>query len=251
VKFTPEGGQVDLDARLLEEKNGFCTIQVKVSDTGIGVKPEQQVLLFRPFQQVDSVITRKFEGTGLGLAISKRIVEMMDGKIWVKSESGKGSVFSFTVRLKRCEGEKTETPDENARVDADGLYSGRHVLLVEDMEINREIVIALLEPTLLEIDCAENGFEAVRVFSEEPEKYDLIFMDLQMPEMDGFEATRRIRALNCPNAKTIPIVAMTANVFREDIEKCLNAGMSNHVGKPLVIDEIMDKLYLYLSRPNN
>jgi len=251
VKFTPEGGQIDFDARLLEEKNGFCTIQVEVRDTGIGIKPEQQVLLFRPFQQVDSDAARKFGGTGLGLAISKRIVEMMDGKIWVNSEQGKGSAFAFMVRLKRGEGEKAETRDDSARPDAAGLYKGRRVLLVEDMEINREIVIALLEPTLLEIDCAENGIEAVRVFSEAPGKYDLIFMDVQMPEMDGYEATRRIRALDCPNAKTIPIVAMTANVFREDIEKCLDAGMNSHVGKPLVIDEIMDKLYMYLSRSNN
>jgi signal transduction histidine kinase len=249
VKFTPEGGHIGLDARLLEEENGVCTIQVEVSDTGIGIKPEQQALLFRPFQQVDSVAARKFEGTGLGLAISKRIVEMMDGRIGVSSEPEKGSIFTFTVRLQRGEGEITETPEE--RHDTTGLYKGRRVLLVEDMEINREIVIALLEPTQLEIDCAENGIDAVRVFSAAPEKYDLIFMDVQMPEMDGYEATRRIRALDFPNAKTIPIVAMTANVFREDVEKCLDAGMSGHVGKPLVIDEIMEKLYMYLSRPNN
>jgi len=246
VKFTPEGGHIDLDARLLENENDVCTLQVAVTDTGIGIKPEQQALLFRPFQQVDSVAARKFEGTGLGLAISKRIVEMMGGKIGVKSELEKGSVFTFTVRLKRGEGGKTETPEE--RPDITGLFKGRHVLLVEDMEINREIVIALLEPTLLEIDCAENGIDAVRVFSTAPEKYDLIFMDVQMPEMDGYEATRRIRALDVPNAKTIPIVAMTANVFREDVEKCLEAGMTSHVGKPLAIDEIMDKLYKYLSR---
>jgi signal transduction histidine kinase/CheY-like chemotaxis protein len=245
VKLTPETGHIYLNARLLGEENGVYTIQVEVRDTGIGIKEEQQSLLFRPFQQVDSIMARKFEGTGLGLAISKRIVELMDGRIWVTSEPGKGSLFAFTVRMKRGKGEKTET-DENRQQDVTGLYKGRRVLLVEDMEINREIVIALLEPTLLEIDCAENGIEAVRIFGEAPQKYDLIFMDVQMPEMDGYEATRRIRALDCPNAKTIPIIAMTANVFREDIEKCLNAGMNDHVGKPLAIEEVLDRLYKYL-----
>ena len=253
VKFTPEGGQIYLNACLLEEENGFCTLQAEVRDTGIGIKAEQQNLLFRPFQQVDNIVARKFEGTGLGLAISKRIVELMGGKIWVSSEPGKGSVFTFTVRMKRGAGEKKETRNESRQQAADGLYKGRRVLLVEDMEINREIVIALLEPTLLEIDCAENGTEAVRIFSEAPDKYDLIFMDVQMPEMDGYEATRRIRAIEAqlenrkPNSrKRIPIIAMTANVFREDIEKCLEAGMSDHVGKPLAIEEVLDKLYIYL-----
>ncbi len=114
------------------------------------------------------------------------------------------------------------------------------------MDINREIVIGLLEPTQLEIDCAENGVEAVRMFTEAPDKYDLIFMDIQMPEMDGYEATQRIRALDVPRAKTVPIVAMTANVFREDVEKCLNAGMDGHVSKPVDFEEVLNRLYSYL-----
>jgi CheY-like chemotaxis protein len=122
------------------------------------------------------------------------------------------------------------------------VFKGRRVLLAEDVEINREIVLALLEPTGLEIDCAENGKEAVRMFSENPGFYDMIFMDLQMPEMDGFEATRRIRSFDHPKAQQIPIVAMTANVFREDVEKCLEAGMNDHVGKPLDMEEVLSKL---------
>jgi CheY-like chemotaxis protein len=129
-----------------------------------------------------------------------------------------------------------------------GLFAGRRILLAEDVEINREIVLALLEPTGLEIDCAENGTEAVRKFCEAPDKYDLIFMDVQMPEIDGYEATRRIRALEMPKAKSVPIIAMTANVFREDIEKCKEAGMNGHVGKPLDFDEVLDKLSGYLSK---
>jgi CheY-like chemotaxis protein len=120
------------------------------------------------------------------------------------------------------------------------------MLLVEDVDTNREIVLALLEPTKLEIDCAENGIEAVRKFSEAPDKYDMIFMDINMPEMDGYEATAVIRGLDVPQAKTVPIIAMTADVFREDIEKCLSAGMNDHVGKPLDFDNFLDKLRGYL-----
>jgi CheY-like chemotaxis protein len=127
-------------------------------------------------------------------------------------------------------------------------YKGKRILLAEDVEINQEIVNALLEPTELEIVCANNGKEALRLFSTAPENYDMIFMDVQMPEMDGFEATRSIRALeNIPKAKTIPIVAMTANVFREDVEKCLAAGMNDHVGKPIDFDELLDKLEKYIN----
>jgi CheY-like chemotaxis protein len=125
-------------------------------------------------------------------------------------------------------------------------YEGQHILLVEDVEINREIVLTLLEPVHLQIDCAENGKEAVRMFSETPEKYDLILMDVQMPEMDGYEATRRIREFDNPGAKTIPILAMTANVFREDIEKCFESGMSGHIGKPLDMDEVFRMLRKHL-----
>jgi hemerythrin-like metal-binding protein len=125
-------------------------------------------------------------------------------------------------------------------------FAGRCVLLAEDVEINREIVLALLEPTALSIECAQNGEEAVRMFSETPDKYDMIFMDVQMPEMDGYEATRRIRALNTPKSRQIPIVAMTANVFREDIERALSSGMNDHVGKPLDFDNVLEKLRTYL-----
>jgi CheY-like chemotaxis protein len=131
---------------------------------------------------------------------------------------------------------------EEAQTDITGIFAGRRILLVEDVEINREILQALLEPTQLEIDCAINGAEAVHMFSEEPDRYDMIFMDIQMPIMDGYEATRRIRSLNIPQAKTVPIIAMTANVFREDIERCLAAGMNSHIGKPINIDDILSKL---------
>ena len=134
--------------------------------------------------------------------------------------------------------EKQETKNED--------FTGRRVLLAEDLEINQDIVKALLEPTHIEIVCAGNGLEAVEFFSESPEKYDIIFMDVQMPEMDGYAATRRIRSLDVPNARTIPIIAMTANVFREDVEQCLAAGMNDHIGKPIILDEVIRKLREFL-----
>jgi CheY-like chemotaxis protein len=135
---------------------------------------------------------------------------------------------------------------EEMKKDIKGIFEGRRILLVEDVDVNREIVQALLEPTGLKIDCAENGLVAVQMFLETPEIYDMILMDVQMPELDGYEATRRIRALDHPNAKTVKIIAMTANVFKEDIEKCLEAGMDNHLGKPLNFDEVLDRLRSYL-----
>ena len=398
VKFTPEEGSIILDADFIKEEKGVCTIQISVNDTGIGINAEQQKRLFNSFQQAESSTTRKYGGTGLGLSISKSIVEMMNGSIWVQSEPGKGSTFSFTIQAKcgtskekkgllsssvnwsnvrimvidddpdiltyfrdiaqgfeiSCEtaisGKEAlalveqkggfhiyfvdwKMPDmdgiqlaheiksrvsensvvimisaaelsyiteeakkagvdkflpkplfpsiiaetinecigmdkkqiEEAQDNISGIFTGRHILLVEDVEINREVVMALLEPTQLEIDCAENGTEAVRMYTEAPDKYDLIFMDIQMPEMDGYEATQRIRvvelerhtgknsAKSAPGSnnrkpyRQVPIIAMTANVFREDIEKCLNAGMNDHVGKPLDFEEVMKKLKSYLT----
>jgi len=379
IKFTPENGSITLAVRLAGKGNDICTLQVSVSDTGIGIAPEQQEKIFNSFEQAESSTTRKYGGTGLGLAISKNIVEKMGGNIWVQSEPGKGSVFTFTIQLRRgseeqhtllspdinisnvrimtvdddpdiltyfleivhsfgimCDiaisGEKAlQLIDQNggyhiyfidwkmpvmdglqlareikARVteqtiiimisalewssiadearaagvdkflskplfpssiaevineclgvdrrnaeksqssEIAGIFAGRRILLVEDVDINREIVQTLLEPTKIEIDCAENGVEAVRMFIDAPYKYDMIFMDIQMPEMDGYEATRRIRALDIPAAKAITIIAMTANVFKEDIEKCLEAGMNGHVGKPIDFDEVIAKLRSYL-----
>jgi len=266
VKFTPEEGSITLDANFMGEEKGVCTVQVSVTDTGIGISAEQQKRLFSSFQQAESSTTRKYGGTGLGLAISKSIVEMMGGRIWVQSEPAKGSTFAFVIQAQRGTA-INEYPDakgqqaENARMD-DMVFPGRRILLAEDMEINREIIMALLEPTQVEIECAENGTQAVRMFADAPDRYDLIFMDVQMPEMDGYEATRRIRAIEAElrsastastftsgetRGKGVPIIAMTANVFREDIEKCLEAGMDSHVGKPLNLDTVLEKLRTYLS----
>ena len=397
VKFTPERGVINLDAHYLKNKKGkegddtYCTIQIEVIDTGIGISPEQQARLFQSFTQADSDTSRNFGGTGLGLAISKSIVEMMGGKIWLESAYGKGSSFIFTIHVKPAEIQEQQGSDqqvnwgnlrilavdddsiilsyieeimrsfnvscdtaicgedalrlivqnghydiyfldwkmpgidgieltkqlkaiptthgnysvvlfsaeewgeiekeakqagvdkflskplfpsaiadiindcigldqkhhEKIQLDINGIFSGCCILLVDDIEINREIVVALLEPTLIQIDCAENGLQAVQMFGENPKKYELIFMDVQMPEMDGYEATHRIRKMEeeiftasmAPlneKPKGVPIIAMTANVFREDLQKCLDAGMNDHTGKPLEFAKVLDKLRTYL-----
>jgi signal transduction histidine kinase len=256
MKFTPEGGSIGLVAFLAKEENGICTIQVEVADTGIGISPEQQARLFSSFQQADSKISRRFGGAGLGLAISKRLVEMMGGSIWVKSKPGEGAVFTFTFQAKRVEESDTreENPDNPELKDC---FKGRCILLAEDVEINREIVISLLEDTGLEIDCTENGIEAFEKFRANPDRYDLIFMDIHMPEMDGYETTRRIRAFEHESSrgakgagpeKPVPIVAMTANVFRQDVEKCLEAGMNDHIGKPIDFNDVIARLRKYLPK---
>ena len=244
VKFTPENGNVSLNASFVSEKDGVCTIKISVSDTGIGISQEQQGRLFQSFQQAEVSTTRRYGGSGLGLTISKTIVEMMGGRIWIESELGKGSTFYFTAQMKINYGSQAEGKEDDLSVSYDitGMFKGKHILLAEDMEINREIVIALFEPTGLQIDQAQNGAEALQMFSENPDKYSAVLMDVQMPEMDGYEATRRIRQIDNPKAKTIPIIAMTANVFQEDVNRCLRAGMNGHVGKPLNFNEVLNKL---------
>ncbi|AEF81472.1 ATP-binding protein [Leadbettera azotonutricia] len=292
VKFTPESGTIKLDARLVSSAgrearspdgvHGIFTLQISVTDSGIGISAERQGRLFSSFEQAESGTSRKFGGTGLGLAISKQIVEMMGGSIRVESEPGKGAAFIFTVQMEAMPDNQERILNQGSDTTA-GLspaaaehsaelrarsesplpdnFTGYRILLAEDIEINREIVITLLEPTSIMIDCAENGAEALRIFSDNPEKYDIVFMDIQMPEMDGYEAARTIRAFEKERAaefaaqnpeqllkpvKPVPIIAMTANVFREDIEKCLAAGMNGHVGKPLDFEEVLGILRTYL-----
>jgi PAS domain S-box-containing protein len=253
IKFTRAGGSIALSVRYMGEEDGICTIRVTVTDTGIGIKPDQQKNLFRSFSQAESGASRSYGGSGLGLSISRNIVEMMGGKIWAESEVNRGSSFYFTIQAKIISfEERTINQDKEKQMQEEiEVYTGRRILLAEDIEINREIVLALLEPTNIEIDCAVNGAEAVRMYSEAPEKYDLVFMDLQMPEMDGYEATRRIRAFEEEKrilpSQGVPIIAMTANVFREDVDKCLEAGMNDHIGKPFELNNVMNKLYTYLS----
>ncbi|MDR2578664.1 MAG: response regulator [Chitinispirillales bacterium] len=257
VKFTHHGGKVGLAASMIDEVDGNCELRIEVSDSGIGISASQQERLFNEFEQAESGTSREYGGTGLGLAISRRIIGLMDGKIWIESELGKGAKFIFTVKVKRGKtngdlpGKFTDRTDgiDNGNADSAGIFAGKKVLLAEDVEINREILITLLEDTGIFIDCAENGKEAVEMITASPEKYDIVLMDVQMPKMDGLEAARSIRALPTLQNIKLPIVAMTANVFKNDIEACLEAGMDDHLGKPLDFDKVLEKLRKYLAVP--
>lgn len=379
IKFTPTEGTVILNLNVLNDESEDYTICFDIVDTGIGISDEQKSRLFTSFEQADKDISRKYGGTGLGLTISKRIIEMMNGTIWVESEEGKGSKFAFTIKAKlgvqarigtlphtinwtnikvlavddepyileffkelanasgfECDvysnAEEVYSVIENASKHYDILfidwkmpgmngieltkyikqqktghavvimisttewdqiedtarragvdhfiakplftstivdcinlclgssnkhdyvvpehehdnYSTKCILIAEDIDINREIVSAILEPTKIKIEFAENGVEVVKYFSQNSTNYDMIFMDIHMPKLNGYEATKQIRNLDVANAKTIPIVAMTANVFKEDVEKCLASGMDGHVGKPLNYSEIINKFKQYL-----
>jgi len=257
AKFTPEDGEIGVKVSMAGEKDGICELCFEVSDSGIGISPEQQEKIFNIFEQAESGTTRKYGGTGLGLAISKRIVELMGGQISIDSDLGKGSRFIFTVKLLRDKndsfqqsgGENTSGFSSAARK---GEFAGRKLLLAEDIEINREILVSLLDETGLIIEIAENGREALEKIAADFNSFDLIFMDMQMPEMDGLEATKRIRTFEANMSKMgspvkrIPIIAMTANVFKDDIENCLAAGMDDHIGKPLDIDTVYEKLRKFL-----
>lgn len=166
------------------------------------------------------------------------------------SEPGSGSRFIFTINVAHGSGETGNAKDaktDDAPRDRD-CFQGLSLLLAEDIEINREIVMALLDGMGIDFTCVESGSQAVKAFAESPERYDLILMDIKMPEMDGYEATRRIRALNIPRAATVPIIAMTANVYREDIERARAAGMNDHVGKPLDVDELIGKMREHIAK---
>ena len=245
IKFTPEKGTVALNIEKINEIDDDIILRIEIADTGIGISQEQQEGIFASFAQADASISQKYGGTGLGLAISKRIVELMGGEIWIESELGKGSKFIFTLKTKKVE--LNESADAAQKDASEHRYdfTNYSVLIAEDIEINREIMSAVLEETGVLIEYAENGKAAVSMFSTNPKKYDLILMDVNMPEMDGHEATQRIRAFDSAEAKNIPIIAMTANVFKEDIDKCLASGMNDHTGKPINAKELFEKLDKY------
>ncbi len=254
-KFTEEHGNIQLVASMESTDQKSCTIKVSIRDNGIGMSAEQQSKLFNLFQQAEAGTSRKYGGSGLGLAISKRIVEMMGGEIWVESELGVGTCFYFTVKLLCSTATPVAAPAEQGTHDPSSLhqsddFSAYTILIVDDIEINIEIMIALLGSTGIKIDTATSGKDAVRKFRANPDRYALILMDMQMPEIDGLQATRMIREQPVLRAADIPIIAMTANVFREDIELCLQAGMNDHLGKPIDIQEVVSVLRKYLLEPH-
>ncbi len=242
AKFTLEG-RISLSISATPLPSGLLRLDCAVEDSGIGMSPEQQEALFKPFSQADSSTSRKFGGTGLGLSISKALVELMGGAISVSSTPGRGSVFSFYVELEQ-QSEPPKHLEEKTEDPAAQRYEGYKLLLVEDNAINQEIALALLSDLGAEVDVANNGEEAVKAFLQKD--YALILMDVRMPVMDGLEAARLIRSSAKRDAIAVPILAMTANAMREDREACREAGMNGHIAKPIDVNELMDALYQHL-----
>ncbi|MDR0963384.1 MAG: response regulator [Clostridium sp.] len=244
IKFTPDGGEISLRAIFGDNNPEIgCRIYIKISDTGIGISEDQQKNLFQAFEQADKDISRRFGGTGLGLALSKRIIEMMGGHINIQSKLGQGSTFLLDCQFGVLNSAPIPKPTEEKTAKVQD-YSGQIVLLAEDIEINREIVREVLIPTGITVLEAENGEQAIAMF--EKNQVDLILMDIQMPVIDGYEATRRIRQMPYKNATTVPIIAMTANVFQEDINLCMEAGMNEHIGKPIDFAQLLAVMKKYL-----
>ena len=239
VKFTDAPGSVTLTVEHLEEKAAdgsekTCVLRFRIKDTGIGMDPEYIPKIFDSFSQEDVTATNRYGGSGLGMAITKNFIDMMSGTIQVESQKGVGSEFTVTVPLGRSDRVYVPEAPKASLEEEVNILAGRRILMAEDVAQNAEILRDLLELDGMKADCAENGEIAVRMFSEKTAgTYDAILMDVRMPVMDGLAATRAIRAMDRPDAKTVPIIAMTANVFDEDVEHSLAAGMNAHLVKPI------------------
>ena len=245
VKFTEPPGDITFTVEQTACTEDKATLRFSMKDTGIGMDKEFLPKLFDAFSQEDSGNTNKYGGSGLGMAITKSFVEMMGGEIRVESEKGHGTTFFVTVTLGRAQKEPASV--EKTPVEALPL-AGRHVLIAEDQELNAEVLTDLLELEDISSEWAENGQRAVDLFSKSaPGHFDAILMDMRMPVMDGLSATKEIRKLGRPDAATIPIIALTANAFSEDVQQCLQAGMSAHMSKPVDIELLKVKLSELLS----
>lgn len=244
VKFTPDGGKIFFRAKELRSADGKAVFHFEMEDTGIGMKPEFLPHLFDPFVQEDGGTRTTYKGTGLGMAITKKFMDLMGGTIQVESTLNKGTKFILELPMEIDAEAKTETTDHAAEID----LSGMRVLLVEDNELNLEIAQVILEEQGVVVTPVENGQLAVDAFQNNPAgTFDAILMDIMMPVMDGITAAKTIRASGQPDAQTIPILAMTANAYDEDIQRTKNAGMNAHMSKPIDLDTLLKTLdHFYL-----
>ncbi len=239
VKFSHSGGRIDIDVVRRGQSANQVELFFSIRDTGIGISADQMEKLFLPFSQADASTTREFGGTGLGLAISKQIIELMGGDIWVRSEPGKGSTFSFTAFFEQPVDDQSShgqcESDTKDLQDALVVIRGKKILLVEDNEINQELVMDLLISNGMQVVTACNGLEALQVMRQSP--FDCVLMDCQMPLMDGYETTRRIRQQ--AHNQALPVLALTANVMAGDREKALASGMNDFIPKPIEPDAML------------
>jgi signal transduction histidine kinase/ActR/RegA family two-component response regulator len=244
MKYTPEGGEITYTARAQVREDGRLSMCIQVADNGIGISEEFQKVLFTPFTQEGRNDNSEFRGSGLGLAITKQLVELMDGSISVESTVGRGSTFTAVFVSGWSSAGQVSPPSADTFLkETGGCLAGKHILLFEDHPLNQEITRALLAEKGIHVEIADDGQRGVSAFNQSPPNfYDAILMDLRMPVMDGYEATRTIRELSRPDAKTVPIFAMSADVFSDDIQKCLDAGMNGHIAKPIDPQTLYDTL---------
>ena len=254
MKYTPRGGNVTITVEELPcEKEGYMKVKSEIKDTGIGMSKEYLPTLFEPFSREQNTTTRRIGGTGLGMPIVKKMVDLMGGSIEVASELGKGTVFTFTLMHKIADRKFYSQKTEAAETSEMGKnLSGKHVLLAEDNDLNAEIAVTVLEETGIVIERVEDGIQCVnRVVQMSPGTYDLILMDIQMPNMDGYKATRCIRRLDDKKKAEIPIIAMTANAFAEDRKKAFDAGMNGHIAKPIDMEKLGAVILSVLNKQEN
>ncbi len=254
MKYTPRGGNVTITVEELPcEKEGYMKVKSEIKDTGIGMSKEYLPTLFEPFSREQNTTTGRIGGTGLGMPIVKKMVDLMGGSIEVASELGKGTVFTFTLMHKIADRKFYSQKTEAAETSEMGKnLSGKHVLLAEDNDLNAEIAVTVLEETGIVIERVEDGIQCVnRVAQMSPGTYDLILMDIQMPNMDGYKATRCIRRLDDKKKAEIPIIAMTANAFAEDRKKAFDAGMNGHIAKPIDIEKLGAVILSVLNKQEN
>ncbi len=246
IKFTQKGGKITYQvAERPCKKAGFATIEIKVSDTGIGMSDDFQTHMYSIFERERNPLTAKIQGTGLGLSISKSLADKMGAKLECKSKLGCGTTFTLTMDLAIANVEVVSSANETEEQSLEGLK----VLLVEDNELNREIAEAILSDLGCSIDCAVNGLEAVhKVMDSKIGDYDVVLMDVQMPIMDGYRATKEIRFLRDKELAKIPIIAMTANAFEEDRKKALEVGMDEHIAKPISVSSLCNTILKVLKR---
>ena len=244
IKYNKPGGSISIHAKIIRQVHQNVIYKFIISDTGIGISPEFQKHIFEPFAQEDTGARTIYKGTGLGMAIVHRLVQEMGGTIQLKSEKNVGSTFTLILPFTIDEHQPSASAETDTDTPAD--LTDLHILVVEDNELNLEIAVFSLEAAGLNVSTAINGLKAVRLFEKsKPYEYDIILMDIMMPVMNGLDAAKAIRGLSRPDATTVPIIALSANAFAEDIQKSKNAGINEHLAKPLEMDKVLKVIASY------